>query len=150
MFDERPVLGSPGDYAKAAPHDICLRSGCANAGPEAATLHVLPTLWFRNTLVLGDRRARPEARRTAAPTTSAAAVASTRASGAGELVAGPGPRRRPPTLLFCENETNTARLFGAPAQTPYPKDGINDHVVQRRGDGQPGAARHQGGLLVPV
>src|SRR6185312_14466057 len=34
-----------------------------------------------------------------------------------------------PTLLFCENETNTRRLFGVPSATPYPKDGINDHVV---------------------
>src|SRR5262249_27274439 len=34
-----------------------------------------------------------------------------------------------PTPLFCENETNTARLYGVEAATPYPKDGINDHVV---------------------
>src|SRR6202012_58862 len=46
-----------------------------------------------------------------------------------ELVAAPGPDGQAPAALFCENETNVARLFGAAAETPYPKDGINDHVV---------------------
>ncbi len=46
-----------------------------------------------------------------------------------ELVAGPGPDGTPPTALFCENETNLARLYGAAPVTPYPKDGINDHVI---------------------
>jgi hypothetical protein len=45
------------------------------------------------------------------------------------LAAGAHPGGRPPTLLFCENETNDSRLFGSPGATPYPKDGINDHVV---------------------
>ena len=56
-------------------------------------------------------------------------------------MAGPGPDGARARLLFCENETNTARLFGARAGTPYPKDGINDHVMQRRGHRQPGARR---------
>ena len=55
--------------------------------------------------------------------------------------------RRPP--LFCDNETNDARLFGAADSPPYPKDGINDHVVAGAADGQPGAAGHQGRVLVP-
>ena len=46
-----------------------------------------------------------------------------------ELLAGPGPDGVAPTALFCENETNNQRLFGVPGPTPYPKDGINDHVV---------------------
>src|ERR1700744_6006680 len=46
-----------------------------------------------------------------------------------ELVAAPGPDGQAPAALFCENETNVARLFGAAAETPYPKDGINDHVI---------------------
>ena len=49
--------------------------------------------------------------------------------GALELTGGPGPGGAAPSLLFCENETNTARLFGAEPVTPYPKDGINDHVI---------------------
>ncbi len=46
-----------------------------------------------------------------------------------ELIAGDGPDGTPPALLFCENETNLARLYGAAPTTAYPKDGINDHVV---------------------
>jgi hypothetical protein len=46
-----------------------------------------------------------------------------------ELLAGPGPDGTLPTAVFCENETNDERLFGAAPLTPYPKDGINDHVV---------------------
>jgi hypothetical protein len=46
-----------------------------------------------------------------------------------ELDVGPDPDGRQPALLACENETNVARLFGAPPTTPWPKDGINDHVV---------------------
>ena len=46
-----------------------------------------------------------------------------------ELIAGPGPDGTPPAALFCENETNLARLYGAAPVTPYPKDGINDHVI---------------------
>ncbi len=49
--------------------------------------------------------------------------------GALELTGGSGPGGAAPSLLFCENETNTARLFGAEPVTLYPKDGINDHVI---------------------
>src|SRR4029077_2130806 len=46
-----------------------------------------------------------------------------------ELIAGTGPDGRTPDALFCENETNVTRLFGSAPVTPYPKDGINDHVI---------------------
>ena len=49
-----------------------------------------------------------------------------------ELLAGPGPDGAAPEALFCENETNVERLYGATSHTPYPKDGINDHVVSGR------------------
>ena len=85
---------------------------------------MLPTLWFRNTwaydrsaerprIELDGRcpaRRRPRARRLPARGRAR-------------------PRRWRPEALFCENETNTARVFGVEAITPYPKDGINDHVV---------------------
>ncbi|MEJ2326473.1 MAG: glucosidase, partial [Chromatiaceae bacterium] len=118
------------DYAKAAPHDLCLRIRLRNAGPDAAPLHVLPTLWFRNRWSWESGEPRPQVR--AAPQSAdgvAAAVAEAAGLGCWRLIAGPDSLGRAPTLLFCENETNTARLFGAPAQTPFPKDGINDHVV---------------------
>jgi hypothetical protein len=112
-------------YAKAAPDDVLMSISVTNAGPDAATLHVLPTAWFRNTWSWeDDGSARP---------TLAAADDAVQVShpfcGEMELIAGPGPDGTHPTALFCENETNAARLFGAAPGTPYPKDGINDHVI---------------------
>jgi len=114
------------DYAKATPRDVCIRIRARNAGPDAAELHVLPTLWFRNRWSWEDGAARPVIRVADGPAT---AIAEEESLGTWRLAAGPDPAGAPPRLLFCENETNGARLFGAPARTPYPKDGINDHVV---------------------
>ena len=98
-----------------------------NRGPDAATLHLLPTLWFRNTWSWGDDVAKPSldgARRRPSCTRRHPELGDWRCA----------PTRRP-TLLFCENETNNERLFGAPNASPYVKDAINDFVV----DGAAGA-----------
>ncbi len=106
-------------YAKAAPDDICIRIDCANRGPEAAPLHVLPTIWFRNTWSWGRDDRRPSLR-----ADGGAVLVEHKAHGPYWLRCGGQP-----DLLFCENESNAARLWGAPPTTPYPKDGINDHVL---------------------
>ena len=112
-------------YAKASPDDLLMTISVTNAGPDADTLHVLPTAWFRNTWSWDLNETRP-------------AMTATSGTSAGidhpflgrlELLADSGPDGTAPTALFCENETNTARLFGTEPVTPYPKDGINDHVV---------------------
>src|SRR5262245_28766190 len=112
-------------YAKASPVDLLMSIQITNAGPESATLHVLPTAWFRNTWSWdpGTQKPRLEA-------TGDAAIGIHHPSlGDLELLAGQGSDGTRPTLLFCDNETNLQRLYGAPGTTPYPKDGINDHVV---------------------
>ena len=112
-------------YAKADPGDLLMVITVTNAGPTADTLHLLPTAWFRNTWSW-DRDA-PK------PVIEAAGETSARIEhpflGTLELVAGAAPDGAAPELLFCENETNSARLFGVPSDTPYPKDGIGDHVI---------------------
>jgi len=112
-------------YAKASPDDLLMTISVTNQGPEAGTLHVLPTAWFRNTWSWD-----PDAPR---PGMAAAGDASVGIDhpflGQLELLAGPAPDGAAPTALFCENETNTQRLFGTAPVTPYPKDGINDHVI---------------------
>jgi hypothetical protein len=112
-------------YAKAGPDDILMAIQVTNAGPDAATLHVLPTAWFRNTWSWETGAPRP--------LLSAAGdgAVSIEHPFAGELrlLAGAGPDGATPTALFCENETNVARLFGAAPTTPFPKDGISDHVI---------------------
>ena len=117
------------DYAKEASLDVCIRIRVHNAGPDAAELHVLPNLWFRNRWSWQKGAKRPAIRAVEADGTSSSVVAEEYELGRWRLDAGPGPDGRAPELLFCDNETNSARLFGGPALTPYPKDGINDHVV---------------------
>jgi len=113
-------------YAKATATDILMRITARNRGPETATLHVLPTLWFRNEWSWNPGPTKPELR--AAPD-GRSILASHPELGDYTLEIGPGPDGTQPTLLFCENETNLARLDDVPSITPYPKDGINDHVV---------------------
>ena len=117
-------------YAKAAPRDLCLRLRVRNAGPEPAELHVLPTLWFRNTWSWSPGSPRPSLRAaTAGDPAGAVAVAEDPRLRRWLLAAGCDPAGRAPELLFCDNETNVPRVFGGPQQTAYPKDGVNDHVV---------------------
>src|SRR6478672_7705921 len=95
-----------------------------NRGPDEATLEVLPTLWFRNTWSWNEGRPRPRIE----GANSALAIADHALAGY-RLEATPGPGGAVPEALFCENETNSPRIFGSEPSTPYPKDGINDHVV---------------------
>ena len=85
-------------------------------------LHVLPTLWFRNTWSWRDGEPRPRLARVAAA--QPVVRAEHHQLGVFYLYAEPGA-----ALLFCENETNTVRVFGAEAATRFPKDGIGDHVL---------------------
>ena len=127
VFDEDRYFAVTADYAKASPTDLCVRISVANRGPEDATLHLLPTLWFRNTWVWEEPGAVP------VPTVAGhrrAAGAPARLVGehaaVGRLVlVGEGD----PTPLACDNQTNETRLTGGQTLSPYPKDGINDHVV---------------------
>ncbi|HXW88028.1 MAG TPA: hypothetical protein VEJ42_07195, partial [Streptosporangiaceae bacterium] len=124
-FDDGRYWITEVHYAKDGPDDILMSIEVTNAGPDDADLHVLPTAWFRNTWSWDTAAARPEI----------VAAGSGRVTldhplvGPMELLAGPGPDGRMPAALFCENETNVARLFDSPPETPFPKDGINDHVV---------------------
>ena len=116
------------DYAKGAPRDLLMRITVENAGPDEATLHVLPTLWFRNTWSWGyDDHPKPTLR-----LDGNRIVASHSKSGPLVLVGDGNPEP-----LFCENETNNERLFGSRNITPYPKDGINDHVIHGAGTVNP-------------
>jgi hypothetical protein len=124
VFDESRYWIVEVDYAKASPDDLLMAVSVTNAGPDAETLHVLPTAWFRNTWSWEDGAVRP-----AMAARGATVAIDHPFLGPLELIAGTGPGGASPTALFCENETNTARLFGAEPVTPYPKDGINDHVI---------------------
>jgi hypothetical protein len=110
VFDDDRYFDVVVEYAKGAHDDLLMLVTAHNRGPDPATLHLLPTLWFRNTWSWGAPAARPS------------------------LSAGPGGVRAShpelgdwrlyadAPLLFCDNETNDG-------STPHPKDAINDHVV---------------------
>jgi hypothetical protein len=102
---------------KDGPESLLLELTATNTGDAPATLHVLPTLWFRNTWSWDP--ARP------VPVLSLAADGAVLAAhpALGEMVL-----RGPGQPLFCDNVTNTALRYGV-AGSPYPKDGIGDHVV---------------------
>ncbi|HEU5393070.1 MAG TPA: hypothetical protein VFV73_45015, partial [Streptosporangiaceae bacterium] len=115
-------------YAKAGPDDLLMSIQVTNAGPEDDSIHVLPTAWFRNTWAWDVGEPKPSL--SAAGVTGQASVAIEHPLvGAMELIGAAGPGGSAPELLFCDNETNTARLYGSHPVTPYPKDGINDHVL---------------------
>jgi len=112
-------------YAKASPTEVLMRITVENMGPDPAPLHVLPTLWFRNTWVwTGDQRIPSLA------LDGDGVVVDHPGLGGYRLEAAPGPGGIPPTALFCDNETNIVRLYGADPISDWPKDGINDHVVE--------------------
>jgi hypothetical protein len=134
VFDEDRYWIVEVHYAKADPTDLLMSVQITNAGPDEDVLHVLPTVWFRNTWSWHPDAATPELTATAP-----ASVGITHpVLGDLELLAAPGPDGTDPELLFCENETNTQRLYGVAAVTPYPKDGINDHVVSGAATVDPG------------
>ena len=112
-------------YAKAGPDDLLMTIQVTNAGPEDDSIHVLPTAWFRNTWAWDAGEPKPGL--------SASAEGSVTIehpiAGTMELIGAAGPDGSEPELLFCDNETNMARLYGTHQVSPYPKDGINDHVV---------------------
>ena len=111
-------------YAKASPTEVLMRIELENHGPEEATLQVLPTLWFRNRWSWGEEAERPRI-----SADGSALVVSEHPLAGYRLDAAPGPDGAAPETLFCDNETNGPRVFGSSATMPYPKDGINDHVV---------------------
>ena len=122
IFDEDRYWAVTVDYAKASPTDLCITVRIENRGPDTASLHVLPTLWFRNTWAWGlpGRDERPQIHGYDAGTL----VAKHRTLGRLVLAGEDGPE-----ALCCDNESNAQRLWGLENRSPYPKDGINDYVV---------------------
>ncbi|HXC76065.1 MAG TPA: hypothetical protein VNU19_03345, partial [Candidatus Acidoferrum sp.] len=120
VFDEDRYFDVFVEYAKAAPEDILLQVTVCNRGPEEALIHVLPQLWFRNTWSWGHTNDKPEL----TATSDSAVLAQHPSLGDYTLTAAAAR-----SLLFCDNETNARRLWGAPAAGGYPKDAFHEYIV---------------------
>ena len=112
------------EYAKAGPEDILIKITAINRGPDPAPLHILPTLWFRNTWSSQPETERPIIRATDGPAGLKAMVAIHPELGTYHLLCAAGA-----TLLFTNNETNEARVWNRPNTSPYVKDSFHDYVV---------------------
>jgi hypothetical protein len=129
IFDDNRYFDVFVEYAKQTPEDILIKIKVHNRGPQAASLHVLPTLWFRNTWSWAEGGPRPVLRGVNGATGASIVLVSHSEIGEKFLYCEGGA-----PLLFTENETNNRRLFGTANRTNYVKDGINNYVVNRQAD----------------
>jgi len=127
IFDDDRYFDVFVEYAKAGPEDVLMRVTVHNRGPEEATIYILPQLWFRNTWSWKNGAAKPSLR------------AESKSS---ILVQHPDLREYrlyvesaedAPELLFCDNGTNSRRLYGSTAKDFF-KDGIDEYIVHSRRD----------------
>ncbi len=124
VFDDDRYWDVFVEYAKEGPEDVLIAITAVNRGPETAVLHLLPTLWFRNTWSWGKESAKPELRRVDGPAGAPAIHAYHPELGELCLYADGDP-----ALLFTQNETNQRRIFGAENDSPYVKDAFHRYVV---------------------
>ena len=134
VFNEDRYFDVVTEYAKAAPEEILIRITAHNRGPEAADLHLLPTVWFRNTWSWDPAASRPKLSREGNDGGVTTLVLNDDMYGKRWLLCDGMPE-----LLFTENESNNQRLYGVPNRTPYVKDGINNYVV----NGETGAVNSE-------
>jgi hypothetical protein len=134
VFDGNRYFDVFAEYAKHSPNDICIRITVANRGPEAAVLHVLPTLWFRNTWSWGLAREGSSIKPGISREQDSLLLATHETLGKFCFHIGPDPDGQVPEVLFTENESNIRRLFDAPNAGPFVKDAFHEFVVHGHSD----------------
>ena len=129
VFDDDRYFDVHMEYAKNAPEDILWRITVANRAAVAAPLHILPTLWFRNTWSWGKTREKP--RRKPRITRHSPDTLRAKHEKLGDFLFHIDSPDAPgsPALLFTENETNSTEVFGTPNPQPYVKDAFHHHVI---------------------
>ncbi|MES1167080.1 MAG: glucosidase [Pseudomonadota bacterium] len=133
VFDDNRYFDVLAEYAKGGPDDVCIQITVANRGPERARLHVLPTLWFRNTWSWGCAHEGGDMKPALRQVAEGRVQCDHATLGRFFLEVEPGVDGAPP-LLFTENETNAAVLFAAENASPYVKDAFHDYIVGGRSD----------------
>jgi hypothetical protein len=131
VFDADRYFEVQVEYAKADVDDVLIRIRVTNRAAAAAEIHLLPTLWFRNTWSWGaievESTERPEICRDGATLLATHQVM-------GQYRLSVDCLEAPPVFLFTENETNTERLFACANSQPYVKDAFHEAVIDGRLD----------------
>jgi len=120
VFDDDRYFDVFVEYAKADPEDVLIQITAHNRGPATADIHLLPTLWFRNTWSWDKEKSKPRLRRT-----KDGEVLASHPTLVDYTLQCDGN----PEMLFTENETNASRLWGQPNSSPYVKDAFHEYVV---------------------
>src|SRR4029079_15491315 len=124
------------EYAKAGADDICIKITAVNRGPDAAPLHILPTVWFRDTWTWNDLPHHPVIQRADIDTSNLEAIQLQQEELGIYWLLCEGSS----SFLFTENETNAAKLYNGTNESPYTKDGFNRYVI----DNEQAAVNQQG------
>ncbi|RPJ62507.1 MAG: glucosidase [Acidobacteria bacterium] len=133
IFDSNRYFDVLAEYAKNSPDDILIRITMTNRGPETATLHLLPTLWFRNTWAwrsAHEGTVKPQIRQEGGNLL----VASHESLGSFRLAIGSDPDGKQPPVLFTENESNARRLWNSGTENSSAKDAFHEFVIHGRLD----------------
>ncbi len=134
VFDGGRYFDVFAEYAKESPDDILIKITIHNRGPEDAPLHVIPTLWFRNTWSWGHTHegysTKPGLHRVTDRLVHAHHPTLGKVAWAVDPAQASSGATAEPALLFTENDTNTQRLFNSPNGTPFVKDAFNRYVIE--------------------
>ncbi len=122
IFDQDRYYDIVIEYAKRTPEDICIKLQIHNRGDKEETLHILPTIWFRNHWSFHEHENKPQI------TQKSSAVLQAKHPDLGTYFLYGNP---PEELLFTENDTNQQKLFGLKNKSPYVKDGFHEYVVNQ-------------------
>lgn len=125
VFDENRYFDVFVEYAQHSPEDILIKISVVNRSSETQKLHLLPTLWFRNTWSWNGDNNKPYLQALKSDRSTILACHPTLGKYQLSCIGNP-------ELLFTENETNNEKLFGTPNASPYVKDGINNYIVEGR------------------
>ena len=134
VFQDNRYYDVFAEYAKNSPNDILIRLTVVNRGPETATLHLLPTIWFRNTWIWGCTEEGCTLKPRIALEKENLLLLEHETLKRYFFEIGLDPKGKQPELLFTDNETNLARLFNAANAGPFVKDGFHDYLIQGRKD----------------
>ncbi len=129
VLDDNRFFDVTVEYAKAAPDDVLIRITAQNRGPDAATLHLLPTLWFRNTWSWGCKHEGCSLKPRISLAEDGLLHLTHETLGTLFFRYGPGPDETLPPILFTDNETNEQRLYGAPTHAYPVKDAFHAYVI---------------------